>query len=82
MQDPRKRIATIDQGRPVVIEDDVWIGLNAIVLPGTLIGAGSIIGAGAVVSGVIPPRSIVRQAVASVSSATAGLVPGGAAWPE
>lgn len=43
------------------IEDDVLIGMGAIVLNGAHIGKGSIIGAGAVVleNSVIPPRSLV-----------------------
>jgi maltose O-acetyltransferase len=44
--------------RPVVIEDDVWIGLRVIILPGVVIGTGSIIGAGAIVTKSIPPYSI------------------------
>ena len=49
-----------DVPRPVFIGDDVWIGINAIILPGSHIGAGSVVGANAVVSGTIPPHSIVR----------------------
>lgn len=36
--------------RPVVIEDDVWIGIGAIILKGVRIGPGARIGAGAVVT--------------------------------
>ena len=43
---------------PVVIEDDVWIGLNAVILQGVTIGQGSIVGAGAVVNKSIPAWSI------------------------
>ncbi len=43
---------------PVVIEDDVWIGLNAVILQGVTLGQGAIIGAGAVVTKSIPPWSI------------------------
>jgi acetyltransferase-like isoleucine patch superfamily enzyme len=49
----------ITEDRPVVIEDDVWIGAGAIVLPGVTIGRGSVIAAGAVVSGSVPPMSVV-----------------------
>lgn len=35
---------------PVIIEDDVWIGTRAIILPGVRIGQGAIIAAGAVVT--------------------------------
>jgi galactoside O-acetyltransferase len=45
-------------GNIVIIEDDVWIGRNAIVMPGVRIGKGSIIAAGAVVTTDIPPYSI------------------------
>jgi acetyltransferase-like isoleucine patch superfamily enzyme len=41
--------------RPVVIEDGVWIGANAIILKGSKIGRGAVIGAGAIVAGEIPP---------------------------
>ena len=42
-----------------VIEDDVWIGANAVIRTGLIIGKGSIIGASAVVLNDIPPLSIV-----------------------
>lgn len=50
-----------DQGLsldPVVIEDDVWLGLHVVVLQGVRIGRGSIVGAGSVVTKDIPPWSI------------------------
>lgn len=40
--------------RPIRIEDEVWIGGGAILLPGVTIGKGSVIGAGAVVTREIP----------------------------
>ena len=43
----------------VVIEDDVWVGANAIILHGVTIGRGSIIGAGAVVTKSVVPYAIV-----------------------
>lgn len=45
--------------RPVVIEDEVWIGFNALILPGVTVGAQSVVGAGAVVTKDVPLRSIV-----------------------
>lgn len=41
---------------PVVIENDVWVGAGAILLPGVRIGQGAVIGAGAVVTTAIPSR--------------------------
>lgn len=46
------------ESRPIVIEDDVLIGVNAIVLKGVTIGARSVIGAGSVVTKNIPPDSV------------------------
>lgn len=43
---------------PIVIEDKVWIGSNAVVLPGVTIGYGSVIGAGSVVSRDVPPMVV------------------------
>lgn len=48
-----------DGCKGVVIEDDVWIGQRAIILPGVRVGTGSIIGAGAVVAKDVPPYSLV-----------------------
>jgi len=44
--------------KPVTIEDDVWIGTRAIILPGVTIGEGAVIGAGAIVTKNIPKHSI------------------------
>ncbi|MBQ7676175.1 MAG: CatB-related O-acetyltransferase [Campylobacter sp.] len=42
-----------------VVGNDVWIGQNSLILPGSKIGDGVIIGASSVVGGEIPPYSIV-----------------------
>lgn len=42
-----------------IIEDDVWIGRNAVIMPNIKIGKGSIIGAGAVVTKDVESYSIV-----------------------
>lgn len=43
--------------RPVVIENDVWIGPNATILKGVHIGAGAFVEAGALVTRDVPPRA-------------------------
>ena len=43
---------------PVKIEDGVWIGGGAIILPGVTIGRNSVIGAGSVVTRSIPANSL------------------------
>ena len=46
------------RARPVIIEDNVWIGETVSILPGVRIGQGSVIGAQSVVTKDIPPNSI------------------------
>jgi len=51
----------IEQGyerRGICIEDDVWLGVNCVVLDGVTIGKGAVIGAGAVVTKSVPPFSV------------------------
>ena len=50
------------------IEDDVLIGMGAIVLDGAVVGGGSLVGAGALVTGgtILPPRSLVLGSPARV----------------
>jgi acetyltransferase-like isoleucine patch superfamily enzyme len=60
-----------DQGiycDPVTIHDDVWIGMNAVILQGVTIGRGAIVGAGAVVTRDVPPWSVVMGVPARVVS--------------
>lgn len=56
-------VPMIDQGvvlREVTrIDDDVWIGARAVVMPGVHIGTGSIVGAGAVVTRDVPDYGVV-----------------------
>jgi maltose O-acetyltransferase len=54
------------ESRPVHIEDDVWVGARAIILPGVRIGKGAIIGAGSVVTKNIPSYAVVGGAPAKI----------------
>ncbi len=50
----------------VIIEDDVWIGYGAIILPGVIIHKGSVVGAGAVVTKNVPPYTVVGGVPAKI----------------
>jgi acetyltransferase-like isoleucine patch superfamily enzyme len=55
---PLKRRDRCESSKPVIIEDNVFIGVNAIVLKGVSIGRNSVIGANSVVTANIPPNCI------------------------
>jgi acetyltransferase-like isoleucine patch superfamily enzyme len=45
--------------KPIIVHDNVWIGTQVMVMPGTEIGEGSIVAANSVVSGQVAPYTIV-----------------------
>ena len=52
--------------RPIVLGDNVWLGRNVLVAPGTHIGEGAVVAMGSVVSGHIPPLAIIAGNPAKV----------------
>ncbi|WP_302850183.1 acyltransferase [Pseudomonas brassicacearum] len=45
--------------KPILIGDDVWIGANAVIMPGVKIGSHSVVGANSVVTRDVPVGAIV-----------------------
>lgn len=54
------------QAKPIVLEEDVWVGTGATIMGGVTIGKGSIVGAGAVVTQSVPPYCVVAGNPAKV----------------
>jgi acetyltransferase-like isoleucine patch superfamily enzyme len=52
--------------KPVTIGNDIWIGANAVILPGVTIGDHSVVAAGAVVTKDVPPHSLVAGVPARI----------------
>ena len=66
-QDADKRID--EQGvstQPITIEDDVWVGYGAQIMPGVTIHSGAVIGAGALVTRDVAPYTVVGGVPAKV----------------
>ena len=55
---PRERWTTSGKSEDIIIENDVWIGMNCIILKGVIIGTGSIIAAGSVVISNVDANSL------------------------
>lgn len=51
---------------PIVVEEYVWIGANALILGGVTIGKGAVVAAGAVVTKDVPPYTLVGGVPAKV----------------
>jgi acetyltransferase-like isoleucine patch superfamily enzyme len=62
----RQEFSNIDVFGPIALEDNVYVGLNTILLPGVRVGHDSIIGAGSVVTRSIPPDSVAAGVPARV----------------
>ncbi len=61
--------------RPVILEENVWLGGSVGVLPGTRIGRNSVVGFGAVCAGVYPADSIIAGNPARVVRRVPGAGP-------
>ena len=56
--DPDKRLAGIQQFKPITVGNNVWFGAGVLVLPGVTIGDHCVIGAGSVVNKDIPSHTM------------------------
>jgi acetyltransferase-like isoleucine patch superfamily enzyme len=52
--------------KPIVIGNDVWLGINVVVMPGVVIGDGAVVGANSVVVRDVPKMAIVAGAPARI----------------
>jgi acetyltransferase-like isoleucine patch superfamily enzyme len=55
---PQRWMPEAAPSRPVLIEDNVWVGFDSIVLPGVTLGRGCIIGCKSVVDRDVPPYAV------------------------
>jgi acetyltransferase-like isoleucine patch superfamily enzyme len=65
---PEARAENINAGTaaPIVIEDDVFVGVDALILKGVTVGEGAVVGAGSVVTQDVSPRTVVAGNPATV----------------
>lgn len=57
--DPIRALPSCGTPRPVVLEDNVWVGFGAVVMPGVTLGRGSVVGCRSVVREDVPPYAVV-----------------------
>jgi acetyltransferase-like isoleucine patch superfamily enzyme len=57
--DPARRLPIFAEPQPIVLEDNVWVGFDAVVLPGVRLGRGSVVGCKTIVAEDVPPYAVV-----------------------
>lgn len=57
--DPHRRLGPVSPPRPVTLEDNVWIGFDAVVLPGVTVGRGAVVGCKTIVREDVPAYAVV-----------------------
>ncbi|MBL0564356.1 acyltransferase [Aeromonas veronii] len=60
--------ARLSYRSPIIIGDNVFIGVGTIILPGTIIGCNVVVGAGSVVKGTVPDNSVIAGSPAKIIS--------------
>ena len=59
LDDPSKRIFTNGKIKPIKIGNNCWIGISAIVLPGSKLGNNCVVAAGSIVNGQFEDNSLI-----------------------
>ncbi len=57
--DPARRLPAFVAPRPIVVEDNVWVGFDTVVLPGVRLGRGAVVGCKTIVVADVPPYAVV-----------------------
>ncbi|MCW3091627.1 MAG: maltose O-acetyltransferase protein [Ferruginibacter sp.] len=65
-KDPARPFPFFREALPVVIEDNCWVGFDAVILPGVTLGRGSVIGCKTVVDFDVPPYAVVSGSPAKI----------------
>lgn len=57
--DPLRRMPAATTPQPVTLEDTVWVGFDAVILPGVTLGRGCVVGCKSIVERDVPPYAVV-----------------------
>jgi acetyltransferase-like isoleucine patch superfamily enzyme len=60
------RYLNLPNPRPVIIEDNVWVGFDAVILPGVTLGCGCVVGCKTVITGDVPPYAVITGSPARI----------------
>jgi acetyltransferase-like isoleucine patch superfamily enzyme len=57
--DSLRVLPPVSPPRPVILEDNVWVGFDSVIMPGVTLGRGCIVGCKTVVTADVPPYAVV-----------------------
>lgn len=57
--DPVRRLPPFATPRPITLKDNVWVGFDAVILPGVTLGRGCVVGCKTIVAEDVPPYAVV-----------------------
>jgi maltose O-acetyltransferase len=57
--DPVRRLPPMGTPRPITLEDNVWVGFDAAILPGVTLGRGCVVGCKTIVTKDVPPYAVI-----------------------
>lgn len=64
--DPLRCFPFASNAKPVVLEDNCWVGFDAVILPGVRLGKGCVVGCKTVVETDVPPYAVVAGCPARI----------------
>jgi acetyltransferase-like isoleucine patch superfamily enzyme len=64
--DPLRRYPFAGSALPIVLEDNCWVGFDAVILPGVRLGEGCVVGCKAIVDRDVPPYAVVAGSPAKI----------------
>ncbi len=57
--DSLRRLMPVTTPQPIILEDNSWVGFDAVILPGVRLGRGCIVGSKTVITEDVPPYAVV-----------------------
>lgn len=64
--DPHRRHPFFGAAKPIVLEDNCWVGFDSVILPGVRLGQGCVIGCKTIISTDVPPFAVVTGSPARI----------------
>jgi acetyltransferase-like isoleucine patch superfamily enzyme len=65
-EDPTRSYPFFGRARPIVLEDNCWVGFDSVILPGVRLGRGCVVGCKTIISNDVPPYAVITGSPARI----------------